>query len=99
MVLFFTKDWDALMFNTKFISDSLPIYSSRKIYIEIADKKNGLCNKGIGFGCSIFEYTAPYNRRVFNVDQENRLCVAILSKTKTGITLELLSKVNWNSLQ
>lgn len=99
MILLSIASWDEMMAGTKYCSGNLPASTEKKFCMEIADKKYGLCKKGIGFGCSVFDCVTgpcPLPNRVNN---ENRICEVAVRKIKGSVKIIFIDNVDWLSLQ
>ena len=98
-ISFSRSEWDGLMKGTRFCGDAL--YSKKRIpiYIEIADQRNGKCNRGIGLGCSIMERKEVSNAAIEETHHFQRMAMAEIVNDSSGIvTLKFISKINWLSL-
>lgn len=100
MILFSTALWDDMMKGTKYTSHNLAASIPVKIYIQLTNKKQWYCSAGIGFRCSVFDNTGVAESRPTLVNNDNRICSAMIQKKDAAtIRLILLDKVDWNSLQ
>ena len=92
--------WDDMVKGTKYTSQHLTRSSAKKICIEIANKKQGLCKTGIGFRCGIFDQPDKLINKPALVNYANRFCSAMVLKQDTyTIKIIFLDKVDWLSLQ
>ena len=89
--------WNNMMAGTKYTSWQLPAGSSRIVLLEVAGKKSGFCNKGIGFTCSIYDAPRFYNS--IKINSTNRICPVKLSKQNNEIKLVFMNHMDWHSLQ
>ena len=87
--------WDEWVKGTSFTSGSLPFGKRTEVIIEIAGRKTGKCNSGIGFSCSIYRGTTPAGIRV---DSSNRFCPVSLIKRDKMIMIIFPYHVDWESL-
>lgn len=97
-IIFTTNDWDEITTGTKYVSEKLPQRKGIHVCIEIANKAQGLCKKGIGFNCSIYDCTGKNaTRRLTN--NRNRICPVLVRKKNHSI-VEMIFKnpVDWKSL-
>ncbi len=99
MIMMSIACWDEMMAGTKFCSGNLPASTERKFCIEIADKKYGLCKKGIGFGCSVFDCDTGPCPLANLVNNENRICEVAVRKIKGSVKIIFIDNVDWLSLQ
>lgn len=98
-ISFSRSEWDVLMKGTRFCSDAVSSKKRIPVYIEIADQRNGKCNTGIGFGCSIMERKEAYNAAVQVTHHFQRMAMAEIVNDASGkVTLKFISKINWLSL-
>ena len=99
MISVTTGYWNEIAAGTKYISGSLPFYPGRHFCFEIANKKQGICKKGIGFSCGIFECPAGFHRFPVIVNNENRLCSVTVCRSPGG-TVKIIfnDKMDWQSL-
>ena len=99
MILLSIACWDEMMAGTKYCSVNLPTSTERKFCMEIADKTHGLCKKGIGFGCSIFDCDTGPCLLPNRVNNENRICEVAVRKIKGSVKIIFIDNVDWISLQ
>ncbi len=93
------KTWNQMVAGTKYISSKLPDGKSLFLCIEIAERKNGFCNKGIGFGCSILDCPNYRKQTVQQVNNHNRFCViAVTRDSGNSIRVVFNDDVDWDSL-
>lgn len=91
--------WNKIVAGTKYISSELPDNKSLFFCMEIANSKNGFCNKGIGFGCSVFDCANYRKTTVQQVNSHNRLCVVEVTKMSgNSVRLVFNDNVDWDSL-
>lgn len=91
--------WNKIVAGTKYVLSELPDNRSLFLCVEIADCKNGFCNKGIGFGCSIFDCSDDRRKVVEQVNNHNRFCVVVVTKISgSSVRLVFNDNVDWNSL-
>ncbi len=97
MIMMDISLWDQMVCGTKYCSENLSNLSSVNICIQIADKRNLQCNRGIGFRCGIFDC----KRRIpLKVNNRNRICsVALQMVGCKKLKLIFLDDVDWESLQ
>lgn len=94
------SQWDDFVAGTKYISRYLAGSAGIRLCMEIADKYQGHCNKGIGFGCSIFDDNRNGTENSILVNHTNRLAsVVVFKRPDDRITLFFLNRINWQSLQ
>lgn len=90
--------WDEFVAGTKYSSCYLS--SAEMIFcIEIADKTNGHCKTGIGFGCTVYDCPDVPDHLPNRVDDENRMCAVAVNKINDVIEIVFIDHVNWESLQ
>lgn len=98
-ISFSRSEWDGLMKGTRFCSNAVSLKKRIPVYIEIADQRNGKCNRGIGLGCSIMTRNKNANSDYLITDHHQRMAMAEIVNDSTGIvTLKFISKINWLSL-
>lgn len=94
------SQWDDFVAGTKYCSRFLAGSTGIRLCMEIADKYQGHCNKGIGFGCSIFDDSGAGKEKGITVNHTNRLASVMLYKQSDDrITLFFLNRIDWQSLQ
>jgi hypothetical protein len=98
MIRMSIASWDEMVAGTKYIAYYLS--SKGKILcMEIADKQTGLCKKGIGFGCSIFDCPHVPDPLPNKVNDENRICAVSVKKIKGVVQIIFIDHVDWKSLE
>lgn len=90
--------WEQAVGSTQFSVNNLRLFQKRKLHIEIADKSTGLCNRGIGLGCTMLECNGVGCRKWF-VNSNMRLCCVTAQRLRDTVKLVFNSTVNWRSLQ
>jgi hypothetical protein len=99
-LLFENKEWDMILGNTKYCSRQLRAGVRRMVCMEIADRHQGACNKGIGFGCSIYDDPFPLEHHPKLVDHSSRMATACIQRiNRNCISIVFLDTINWISLQ
>lgn len=91
--------WNKIVAGTKYITSNLTDDKSIFLCVEIADSKNGFCNKGVGFGCSVFDCPDDRRKAVLQVNKHNRFCVVEVTKISgNSVRLVFNDNVDWDSL-
>lgn len=92
--------WDDMIKGTKYTSPNLVATSTKKVCIQIANKKVLHCRSGIGFRCGIFDHPNKLKNTGTLVNNVNRICSVSIQKQDAGtIKIIFLDKVDWLSLQ
>lgn len=92
--------WDDMVKGTKYNSRNLVLFKEKMFFIEIANKKQWHCNKGIGFRCGIFDRPANLKNIPATVNHANRICTATIQKQDScTVRIIFLDNIDWDSLQ
>ena len=93
-----TSVWEQAVGRTQYSVKNLGLFQKRKLHIEIADKTTGLCNRGIGLGCTMIECNGRGCDK-WLVNSKMRLCCVTIQRLRTTVRLVCNSSIDWTSLQ
>ncbi|MBS1744035.1 MAG: hypothetical protein JST81_13460 [Bacteroidetes bacterium] len=98
MIRIAVQQWDSIAAFTKYRSPGLSS-AGKRFCVEIADKRNGMCRRGIGFGCSMYDCLDTPGNLYNRVDNNNRVCAVLVSRIGSTVQVIFLDKVDWGSLE
>ena len=96
MIIISVNKWNLLAEGTKYSAQSLS--SAVTICIEIADRKYGHCQRGIGFGCSMLDWPGFPGKLSNVVNNKNRFCAVEAKRIRNNIRIIFLDHIDWQSL-
>lgn len=91
------ESWEQVAFATRYSFLGSRMVYKRKLHVEIADKTNGLCNRGIGLGCSMFDCAGRDCAKQL-VNGTMRLSCVSTMRVRDTVMLIFNNKVDWDDL-